>query len=182
MWTEYTCLCLSAKDSFNPSVFFKTIGLSKKTPAEIEKVFKILDQDKSGYIEQDELQLSAESFPTVACSVASLFAYETQRIGSSSGCSCKTSPKERGLWLQLRPELFWWRETQTGMERSAGKVGRAGLVGAFYLFLYWIVLHLCHGGFTLHTGASYHHRHHHLLLLILSSLLIITIIIILLLL
>lgn len=56
----YVCDLLSAKDSFSPNVFFKTIGLSKKTPAEIEKVFKILDQDKSGYIEQDELQLSAK--------------------------------------------------------------------------------------------------------------------------
>lgn len=59
---------------------------------------------------------------------ASLFAYETRcKHGSSSGCSCKTSPKERGLWLQLRPELSCWRETQTEMERSAGKVGSGGL-------------------------------------------------------
>lgn len=34
------------------------VGLSKKSPPEIEKIFMILDQDKSGYIEQDELQLS----------------------------------------------------------------------------------------------------------------------------
>lgn len=51
-------ISLSAKDSFSPKMFFKTVGLSKKTPSEIERVFKILDQDKSGYIEQDELQLS----------------------------------------------------------------------------------------------------------------------------
>lgn len=56
---RFVCHCLlSAKDSFNPKMFFKTVGLSKKTPAEIERVFKILDQDKSGFIEQDELQLS----------------------------------------------------------------------------------------------------------------------------
>ncbi|KAA8581784.1 hypothetical protein FQN60_003365 [Etheostoma spectabile] len=45
-----------AKDSFSPKMFFKTVGLSKKTPTEIDRVFKILDQDKSGFIEQDELQ------------------------------------------------------------------------------------------------------------------------------
>ncbi|XP_023136199.1 parvalbumin, thymic-like [Amphiprion ocellaris] len=51
-----------AKDSFKPKMFFKTVGLSKKTPTEIERVFKILDQDKSGYIEQDELQLFLQNF------------------------------------------------------------------------------------------------------------------------
>lgn len=52
---------LLAKDSFNPKIFFKLVGLSKKTPSEIEGVFKILDQDKSGFIEQDELQLSIQN-------------------------------------------------------------------------------------------------------------------------
>lgn len=57
---------ISAKDSFSPKMFFKAVGLSKKTPSEIERVFKILDQDKSGYIEQDELQLSyTQSTPNI---------------------------------------------------------------------------------------------------------------------
>lgn len=43
---------------------------------------------------------------------------------SSSDCSCRTSPKERGPWLQLRPEVSFWRETQMETGRSAGKVGR----------------------------------------------------------
>ncbi|XP_077359308.1 parvalbumin, thymic-like isoform X1 [Festucalex cinctus] len=51
-----------AKDSFNPKLFFKAVGLSKKTPTEIERVFNILDQDKSGFIEQDELQLFLQNF------------------------------------------------------------------------------------------------------------------------
>ncbi|KAM6951885.1 parvalbumin, thymic-like [Aplochiton taeniatus] len=49
-------------DSFSPKTFFKMVGLSKKSPPEIERVFMILDQDKSGFIEQDELQLFLQNF------------------------------------------------------------------------------------------------------------------------
>uniref|UniRef100_A0A4W5LWJ5 Parvalbumin n=1 Tax=Hucho hucho TaxID=62062 RepID=A0A4W5LWJ5_9TELE len=51
-----------ANDSFSPKKFFAMVGLSKKSPPEIEKIFMILDQDKSGYIEQDELQLFLQNF------------------------------------------------------------------------------------------------------------------------
>lgn len=32
------------------------VGLSSKTPDQIKTVFAILDQDKSGFIEEEELQ------------------------------------------------------------------------------------------------------------------------------
>ncbi|KAM6351749.1 LOW QUALITY PROTEIN: parvalbumin, thymic-like [Alca torda] len=43
-------------DSFNYKSFFSMVGLSS-TPDQIKKVFGILDQDKSGFIEEEELQL-----------------------------------------------------------------------------------------------------------------------------
>lgn len=49
-------LFLPAADSFNYKSFFSTVGLSSKTPDQIKKVFGILDQDKSGFIEEEELQ------------------------------------------------------------------------------------------------------------------------------
>ncbi|XP_069590325.1 parvalbumin beta-like [Ranitomeya imitator] len=51
-----------AKDSFNYKTFFAKSGLSSKSQAEVKKVFEILDQDKSGYIEEDELKLFLKNF------------------------------------------------------------------------------------------------------------------------
>ncbi|XP_056380079.1 parvalbumin alpha-like [Hyla sarda] len=45
----------SAPDSFNPKKFFQLCGLKSKSKGDMEKVFKILDQNVSGYIEEDEL-------------------------------------------------------------------------------------------------------------------------------
>ncbi|KAM6320397.1 parvalbumin, thymic [Podargus strigoides] len=55
-----------ADDSFNYKAFFTTVGLSNKTPDQIKKVFGILDQDKSGFIEEDELQLFLKNFSSTA--------------------------------------------------------------------------------------------------------------------
>ncbi|CAN2391406.1 calcium ion binding [Pristimantis euphronides] len=51
-----------AKDSFNYKSFFAKSGLSSKSQAEVRKVFEILDQDKSGFIEEDELKLFLKNF------------------------------------------------------------------------------------------------------------------------
>lgn len=48
-------LPLTAADSFDHKRFFQMVGLKKKSPDDVKKVFHILDKDKSGYIEEDEL-------------------------------------------------------------------------------------------------------------------------------
>lgn len=46
----------SAADSFNHKTFFQKVGLSSKSADEVKKAFSVIDQDKSGFIEEDELK------------------------------------------------------------------------------------------------------------------------------
>ncbi|XP_072916276.1 parvalbumin beta-like isoform X2 [Hemitrygon akajei] len=41
------------KSPFNCKKFFRTCGLSKKTAEEIRRVFRAIDDDNSGFIEED---------------------------------------------------------------------------------------------------------------------------------
>lgn len=51
-WWNY----LPAADSFKYKDFFAKVGLSAKSPDDIKKAFAVIDQDKSGFIEEDELK------------------------------------------------------------------------------------------------------------------------------
>ncbi|KAG8433068.1 hypothetical protein GDO86_017373 [Hymenochirus boettgeri] len=55
-----------AADSFNYKTFFAKSGLSSKSVDDVKKVFAILDQDKSGFIEEDELKLFLQNFSSGA--------------------------------------------------------------------------------------------------------------------
>uniref|UniRef100_A0A3B3I979 Parvalbumin n=1 Tax=Oryzias latipes TaxID=8090 RepID=A0A3B3I979_ORYLA len=49
-------------DTFDYKKFFKTCGLAGKSADEVKKAFYIIDQDKSGFIEEDELKLFLQNF------------------------------------------------------------------------------------------------------------------------
>ncbi|XP_077474824.1 parvalbumin 8 [Stigmatopora argus] len=51
-----------APDSFCPKKFFQACGLAKKSPQDVKKVFGILDNDGSGYIEEEELKFFLQRF------------------------------------------------------------------------------------------------------------------------
>ncbi|XP_066499176.1 parvalbumin 8 [Hoplias malabaricus] len=51
-----------APDSFNHKKFFQLCGLTKKSPQEVKAVFGILDNDASGFIEEDELKFFLQRF------------------------------------------------------------------------------------------------------------------------
>lgn len=49
-------LLLAAPDSFSYKKFFQLIGLTKKSPEEVREVFRLLDDNNSGFIEESELK------------------------------------------------------------------------------------------------------------------------------
>lgn len=42
--------------TFDHVKFFKACGMAGKSPEDVKKAFFIIDQDKSGFIEEDELK------------------------------------------------------------------------------------------------------------------------------
>ncbi|NXN95566.1 PRVT protein, partial [Rhinopomastus cyanomelas] len=68
---ESALFSCQADDSFNCKSFFSMVGLSKKTPDQIKQVFGILDRDKSGFIEEDELQFFLQNFSLSARALSS---------------------------------------------------------------------------------------------------------------
>ncbi|XP_048101815.1 parvalbumin 4 [Alosa alosa] len=51
-----------AADSFDHKTFFGKVGLKAKSADELKKAFAIIDQDKSGFIEEEELKLFLQNF------------------------------------------------------------------------------------------------------------------------
>lgn len=56
LWSPRSIHLPLAAESFNYSKFFELVGLKKKSPDDVKKVFHILDKDRSGFIEEDELK------------------------------------------------------------------------------------------------------------------------------
>ncbi|TWW58979.1 parvalbumin-7 [Takifugu flavidus] len=57
-----TALEAFAGETFDPKKFFELVGLTAMSPESVKDVFRVLDVDGSGFIEEDELKYILKGF------------------------------------------------------------------------------------------------------------------------
>uniref|UniRef100_A0A8C6TB03 Parvalbumin n=1 Tax=Neogobius melanostomus TaxID=47308 RepID=A0A8C6TB03_9GOBI len=57
-----TCVSEPVAESFDVKKFFEIVGLKYKSAEDVKKVFKVLDADNSGFIEEEELKFVLKGF------------------------------------------------------------------------------------------------------------------------
>ncbi|XP_009582644.1 PREDICTED: parvalbumin beta-like [Fulmarus glacialis] len=74
-----------AADSFDYKTFFVKVGLNSKSKDQLIKVFRILDQDRSSFIEEDELKLFLQNFSASARALTDAETKALLAAGDSDG-------------------------------------------------------------------------------------------------
>ncbi|XP_034286500.1 parvalbumin beta [Pantherophis guttatus] len=74
-----------AADSFSCKTFFAKSGLQCKSKDQLTKVFGVIDQDKSGYIEEGELRNFLQNFDGKARALTDKETLEFLKAGDTDG-------------------------------------------------------------------------------------------------
>lgn len=71
--------------TFNHKKFFQACGLSAKSEAEVKSAFDKIDQDKSGFIEEEELKLFLQNFKAGARALTDAETLTFLKAGDTDG-------------------------------------------------------------------------------------------------
>ncbi|XP_068434214.1 parvalbumin beta-like [Clinocottus analis] len=71
--------------TFNHKTFFHACGLAGKSGDEVKKAFSIVDQDNSGFIEEEELKLFLQTFKAGARALTDAETKAFLKAGDSDG-------------------------------------------------------------------------------------------------
>ncbi|AWP18840.1 Parvalbumin [Scophthalmus maximus] len=75
----------AAADTFNYKKFFGACGLAKKSADDVKAAFQIIDQDNSGFIEEEELKLFLQNFSAGARALTDKETAEFLKAGDADG-------------------------------------------------------------------------------------------------
>ncbi|XP_070836791.1 parvalbumin beta-like [Chaetodon trifascialis] len=71
--------------TFDHKKFFKACGMAGKSADDVKKAFAIIDQDKSGFIEADELKLFLQNFKAGARALTDAETSAFMKAGDTDG-------------------------------------------------------------------------------------------------
>lgn len=132
-----------APDTFCPKKFFQACGLTQKSPQDVKKAFAILDNDGSGFIEEEELkwvELAASTIHRIFLRCVSCWRGFDDSAQSLLMCLC-----QRG-----------WSEGDTRSIMSLSNFsGLTWLLAAQSSLTRGCVLWLYRGNFNLKTFGNY---------------------------
>ncbi|XP_030788107.1 uncharacterized protein LOC104682627 isoform X1 [Rhinopithecus roxellana] len=107
-------------DTFEPQKFFQTSGLSKMSASQVKDVFRFIDNDQNGYLDEEELKFFLQKFESGARELTesetkSLMAAADNDGDGKIGAEGTSTPNSR-KWCTLKSPSLWRKERNNHLE------------------------------------------------------------------